>query len=300
MLPITFPPHGLCAGSARASRLPRRGWGLLVCLVALLPTLAPAAKKPPTSEAARQEAAALVHYQAGMVHYNVGDFDLAIDEFKLAYEISSAPALLFNIAQAYRLKKDHDPAIHAYRSFLRLQPNAPNRGDVEALIRECERASAAQIIAPTPPATPPVKPPVERGGIAPRPAPIQTVLSGAHPATPTPPPPSRSLLVAGGATTGLGGALLVAAAVCGGLAQSAAGQISTLVEQRGSWSPRYQTLYEGGQRYAIASNALLVAGAVAVVSGVTLLIVGRARAVRAGLPSGVSSDGGMIEAAWRF
>ena len=52
-------------------------------------------------------------------------------EFKLAYARSQAPGLLFNLAQASRLNKDYEQALHFYRTYLRVRPDAPNRDDVE-------------------------------------------------------------------------------------------------------------------------------------------------------------------------
>ena len=71
-------------------------------------------------------------YKKAMTHYELGAFDDAIVEFKRAYELTSAPGLLFNIAQVYRMKKDAEQAVYFYRTYLRLMPDAPNRADVEA------------------------------------------------------------------------------------------------------------------------------------------------------------------------
>ena len=67
------------------------------------------------------------HYEKGITHYNLGEFDEAITEFKQAYAISQAPGLLFNIAQSYRLKKDYAQALYFYKTYVRLQPDAPNK-----------------------------------------------------------------------------------------------------------------------------------------------------------------------------
>ena len=87
-----------------------------------------------TPASAEDEAREL--YKKGMTHYELGEFDPAIDEFKRAYALTSAPGLLFNLAQVYRMKKDPEQAVYFYRTYLRLVPNAPNRADVEALLAE--------------------------------------------------------------------------------------------------------------------------------------------------------------------
>ncbi|MFH0899283.1 MAG: hypothetical protein V2A73_01510 [Pseudomonadota bacterium] len=89
-------------------------------------------------KASDKAARAREHYDQGITHYNLGEFDLAIGEFKKAYAITGASALLFNIAQAYRLKKDYDQALYFYKTYIRLKPDAPNRPDVEARIGEME------------------------------------------------------------------------------------------------------------------------------------------------------------------
>src|SRR5262249_44095985 len=104
---------------------------ILALLVALLPGAARAVEP-----SAAADAQARSHYELGQRHYNVGDFDRAIDEFKRAYEISPAPGLLFNIAQAYRAKKDREHALYFYTTYLREDPEAPEREYVEARLRE--------------------------------------------------------------------------------------------------------------------------------------------------------------------
>jgi tetratricopeptide (TPR) repeat protein len=101
---------------------------------------AEAQKKPPAAEPtdANRELAKR-HNDLGMNHYNLGEFDEAVTEFKAAYALTSEPGLLFNIAQAYRLKEDYKQALYFYKTYLRLVPDAANRADVERWIRELDR-----------------------------------------------------------------------------------------------------------------------------------------------------------------
>ena len=62
-------------------------------------------------EQAARDKAAREHYSKGILHYDLGEIDEAIAEFRQAYAISAAPGLLFNIAQAYRFKKDYEQAL---------------------------------------------------------------------------------------------------------------------------------------------------------------------------------------------
>lgn len=67
-------------------------------------------------------------FEQGQVHYSLGEYDHAIAFFREAYEISSAPALLFNLAQANRLKGECRRAVELYRHFLRLAPESAQAG----------------------------------------------------------------------------------------------------------------------------------------------------------------------------
>ncbi|MFH0902950.1 MAG: MYXO-CTERM sorting domain-containing protein, partial [Pseudomonadota bacterium] len=114
-------------------------------LLAALLGLASALTLAPDASAQRRKAKedlAREHYQAGITKYDLGQFDEAIGEFQKAFEISNAPGLLFNIAQAYRLKKDYGRARFFYQSYLRRQPDAANRQDVEARIKEIDEILA--------------------------------------------------------------------------------------------------------------------------------------------------------------
>ena len=78
-----------------------------LCLIFSVTTAARADKPSP-------EARAL--YDKAIAHYDLAEYEAAIGEFKQAYELSHEAALLFNIAQAYRLKKDWAQALHFYKT----------------------------------------------------------------------------------------------------------------------------------------------------------------------------------------
>jgi hypothetical protein len=96
-------------------------------------------KDPAAEEKALKEKQAYDLYQEGITNYNLGEFDKAIEKFKAAYALTGAPGLLFNVAQAYRLKKDYEQALYFYKTYLRLDPDAPNKADVDARVAEMER-----------------------------------------------------------------------------------------------------------------------------------------------------------------
>ena len=87
---------------------------------------------------ARQERAARDDFKVGRAAYETGDYQLAYDKFKESFQLSHEPALLYNIASALQgLKRPHEAA-EALRSFLRLQPNDPDRPKIEQRIATLE------------------------------------------------------------------------------------------------------------------------------------------------------------------
>lgn len=86
----------------------------------------------------RQDDAARNAYKVGRAAYESGDYQLAYDKFKESFQLSHEPALLYNIASALQgLKRPHDAA-EALRSFLRLQPNDPDKPKIEQRIATLE------------------------------------------------------------------------------------------------------------------------------------------------------------------
>lgn len=170
---------------------------LLLCAVARAASAAPAcdadraamaqaAKDPALKPATEPEAAR--HVNEGNRHHREGlklvrvvtaqpeaaaEFARAIDEYIAAARVSTAPSILYNIAQSYRAAGDYDKAIRQYRLFVdRGNPGDALRGVVECLIAtmaaEQERAAASmpprdaapERATPAAPAQPP--PPIAR------------------------------------------------------------------------------------------------------------------------------------------
>lgn len=95
------------------------------------------AQDPPP--AAADQARSRVLYDQGSRAYRDGDYPRAIELFLAAYELSRAPAILFNVAQAYRLDGDCERALTYYRRSLEEEPEAANRAEVEERIAEMQR-----------------------------------------------------------------------------------------------------------------------------------------------------------------
>ncbi len=98
--------------------------------------------------------------------YEIGDYDEAIESFKKSFELDPNPAVVFNLAQAYRFKHDYPQAKLLFENFLRMLPRARNRSDVQLLIAEMARkadadAAHARAIAASTQSPVPVAPPPE-------------------------------------------------------------------------------------------------------------------------------------------
>ena len=107
-------------------------------LVLVMALLAGATARAEPDDQARSRAL----YDQGSRAYQDGDYPRAVELFTAAYELSRAPAILFNIAQAHRLGGDCEQALVYYRRSLAEEPDAANRAEVEERIAEMERCAA--------------------------------------------------------------------------------------------------------------------------------------------------------------
>jgi tetratricopeptide (TPR) repeat protein len=155
----------------------RAARSISTALICLLLGAAPARAEDP--------AAARLHFEAGTVAFNLGDYLHAADEYKAAFKAKHDPVILYNIAQAYRLSGDLHKALFFYQSFLRNQPDTPNRAEVEGRIDTLQSQIAAQkaIETAAPQGTVPLGsvPPA-----TPKPQPIAAPISTGTPERPTP------------------------------------------------------------------------------------------------------------------
>ena len=104
------------------------------------PRTATAATAAPTARAPRSTAdEAKSHSNRGTSMYNLGRFSEALSEYEAAYLAVQDPPFLFNIAQCHRKMGKNKEALESYRSYLRVAPDAPNRGEVQRRISELER-----------------------------------------------------------------------------------------------------------------------------------------------------------------
>ena len=113
-----------------------------VVLVAFLTAGGAAARAQDPARADQERSRAL--YDEGSRAYKAGDYPKAIERFLAAYDLSHVPAILFNVAQAYRLQGACDRALEYYRRSLTEEPNAANRAEVEERIDEMQRCTDQQ------------------------------------------------------------------------------------------------------------------------------------------------------------
>jgi hypothetical protein len=75
----------------------------------------------------------------GRAAHDAGDYTGAIAAFTQAYVMAPSPALLFNLAQAYRLQGNCDDAALMYRRFLATNPEPEQRALAENHLASVER-----------------------------------------------------------------------------------------------------------------------------------------------------------------
>jgi len=107
----------------------------LAVVLALTGLVAVAQAEPPTPES---RAIAREHYDKAVSHFNANEYSAAAEEFLAVYKAVPQAALLYNAAQAYRLGGDGAKALDEYRAFLKAQPDAKQKADVEKRIKELE------------------------------------------------------------------------------------------------------------------------------------------------------------------
>jgi tetratricopeptide (TPR) repeat protein len=276
----------------------------LMLVAAAQPALAQPAPPQPqpatTDDAKKAEAKAL--YEKGLSHYNLGEFDLAIEAFRKSYALTNAPGLLFNIAQAFRLKKDYEQAVYFYQTYLRLKPDAPNRSDVEARIKEMEEAIEEQKKQAT---KPPVGTMSPEGGTTTTTTTTTTTQAPTGTATTTDTgeadgAKAQTLITAGYVTGGAGVALLVTGAVFGSMAKSAQNDLEKLGSDGGTWTQEQQDKYDAGKRNNTIAIVSFVAGGAALATGATLFIMGQMKKSKTSVAVVPTTQGATFAVGWSF
>jgi tetratricopeptide (TPR) repeat protein len=170
--------------------------------------------------------------------YQQEEFDAAIESFMGAFALSNNPGLLFNVAQAYRLKGDCEHARDYYQRYLGAVPETPIKESLERRVAEmdaCLKSASA------------------KSGVRPGDT-TRSIDAGAATTTARPAPPTSQLASPGpGASParrtvvwtlrGSAVALLASSAVFGALAWGAHRDIESAPTMRAAWdaNDRYKT-----------------------------------------------------------
>ena len=269
-----------------------------------------AAQPAPDDRAKAAEAAAL--YDEGKRHFDIGEYAQAIASWKQSYLRSSAPLLLFNIAQAYRLSGNCAQANRFYLNYRRVEKRPRNQAELDRAMAKCagvEPATgdasepAGSATAGTAAATPPTaaapsgaapsRPAGAPGAVtvpgpatepAPHPGTASAAPSGAAASAPAAPPAAVAARAAAPASTGHGwriagivtGVVGVAALGAGGLyALSAKHDSDTVSGSRVGTS--YSDLVatdSHGRTAASRARVLAGAGAALAVAGAVMWYIG--------------------------
>ena len=199
---------------------------------------------------AENQALAQERYDAGKRAYDIGAFDEAITEWKKAYQFFGAPDFLFNIAQAYRQKRDYDEAVFFFNAYLRASPTAPNHAEVTALrdemvaLQERERKMKN--------------------------APPRDV----QPASGTNTAPARSGEGATKTGSGLGVAFAATGLAFALSASSTEKDLETAAANQEPWSAALEDREAAGKRNATIGTSLMVVGGIGIVGGIAAYVLG--------------------------
>ena len=110
-------------------------------------------------------------FAEGKTFYSTGDYLKAAQHFGAAYMADPDPAYIFNVGQAYRRRAeaksgnvplDCQQSVFAYGKFLEQLPEAPNRSEVEAYVKEMTSCAGRLVNDPSPWDKPVDKPPVDK------------------------------------------------------------------------------------------------------------------------------------------
>ncbi len=240
---------------------------------------------------ARAEAEEL--FVSGQAAYDRQHFAAALVAWQRSYELSREPGLLFNIAQAYRLRAqagDCTLAIERYRAFIKLAPTAPQRAAAEGFIRSTERCAATEAAQAAQAA---------QATAAQRPAaPAPTVDARPRTSTPRDASPGRPQRIAGLATAGVGLVMISAGMYFGSRATGYADDVAAACKAGCVWDD-ISDLDSRGRTAATRERLGYGIGAAAIVVGGVLYFLGWREASRSResrLPVSVTPqrDGGTV------
>jgi tetratricopeptide (TPR) repeat protein len=223
--------------------------------------------------------------EKGRVYHDAGDYTKAVAAFKEAYVLAPSPALLFNIAQAYRLAGNCDDAAWMYRRYLDTSPDSEHRALAEQHLSSVEKCGHGGLLVVTPPSI---------DAKVPEPPKDQPALA----ATTDEPAGSRSKQVA--LWVGIGGGVALAGAVYFAHDASDASDNVTNLYKHGGKGSDVATQDARGQRSAALAEVFGIGGGLAVVSAGVLYAVGRHYESAQHVAVVPHAHGAEVGLSWRF
>ncbi len=239
--------------------------------------------------------------ERGRIAHDARDYAGAIAAFTEAYALAPAPGLLFNLAQAYRLRGNCDDAALMYRRFLATNPPDDARLLAESHLSTVERCLASRVVVTDPRLVALAVPkslPRSMGSLT-----IGQRTQGEHVGPRDAPKKSsthwRTAQAAGVGVLIGGGAALVLAGYYGLEAREA----SNDVERRYAAGEKWRTLAardaEGDRAASIAKVSLGV-GTAAALAGAAVLVIDHRMHKQKSLHVEPVSGGARVNVRWRF
>jgi tetratricopeptide (TPR) repeat protein len=260
-------------------RLAARWIAVSVLLVGVLGGRAQAMQLTPVQKQEMKQ-----HYEKATRAYDVQKYSEAVDEYQRAYEIGGDPAMLYNVAQSYRLNDQPADALRFYRRYLQRSPNARNRDDVEKKIADLERVvEERRRKAAAAPPPPPAPIPVVIAQAPPPEAPVKQVEAS----------PGRR--IAGIVIASVGAVALATAAITGKMASDKAAKLSDASKVGDVFDPNLEKNGKTLNNIAIVSG---IVGGAAIVTGVVLILTSRGSSSpeRQAMVSPMVGGGGLVGA----
>lgn len=255
---------------------------ITTAVIALWPL---AARSDPSGTSQVIPAKARTLAERGRAAHDAGRYDEAIALFKEAYVIAPSPSLLFNIAQAYRLEGNCDDAAIMYRRYLETGPDAPARTlatDHLATVSRCTHQRGLPITVDTTLGQVAVPAPESHKPEAPR-EDHRTSMKK---------PIGIGLTIGGAVSTGV--------ALYYGIK---AHEASSVVEAGYMHGTQWKDLAQAdaaGERAATLAKTFGIAGGLAVVTGVTLYVLGERSERTPPVAVVPTKHGAEVAVAWQF
>ena len=255
---------------------------MLLTTVAVVALAHPAKAAP---DLATRQARAL--FDKAEVHFSLGQFQPALGLYQRAYTAKPLAGFLFNIGLCHHNLGQHKKALFFYQRYLVLAPEAPNRGEVEKLIKVATREASARVTPATRPQPASQPSPVSDPGAASPAEGTKAPVSGA----------SRQQAVILWTGVGLTSALLITGTITGALAL----QQSDEYNDSRTRLARRQELRDSGPALTTVSTVTFAVGAAAAVGTALYYWFGYRRPAPQGVTlAPVGQSGAMITFGGKF